>query len=95
MSEFETDIQIYGRPMKVELEGFTPMEVSALARKVTERMEELHKMTKIVDSSKLALITCLELMAELDKLQNENSSLKHVDERRLDAMVETLQSALG
>jgi len=90
----ETTIQVFGREMKVELEGLTPMEVAALAEQVSEKMREMQTLSGTADSSKLAMLACLHFAADLSSARDQLEAVRQVDERRLDAMVESLRVAL-
>ena len=94
MRSEETVIQIFGREMKVEIEGLTPMEVSALAGQVTDKMKEVQQLSGTADSSKLAMLACLHFAAELSQLQERSASSAQIDEKRLDGVLDSLKHAL-
>lgn len=91
----ETVIQIFGREMKVEFEGLTPMEVASLAGQVTEKMREMQQVSGTADSSKLAMLACLHFAAELRLLKEQTTGVERVDERKLDHLIDDLKEALG
>jgi cell division protein ZapA (FtsZ GTPase activity inhibitor) len=88
------DVEIYGRKLTVEMEGLTQLEAHALARLVSERMAEIATESKIVDSSKLAILTALELAAEKEKLREQLENLRNIEERKIDGMILELEKAL-
>lgn len=89
------DIVVYGRKLTVEMEGITEIELSALASELTARMEAIAKESQIVDSSKLAILTALECLAELSRLKGQADILKRVDEQSVEKMIVSLQNTLG
>jgi cell division protein ZapA (FtsZ GTPase activity inhibitor) len=90
----ETVIQIFGREMKVELEGLTPIEVAALADVVTEKMREVQQVSGTADSSKLAMLACLHFAAELQQLKDQTANASHVDDRKIDGLIDELREAV-
>lgn len=94
MSNDKVDVEIYGRKMTIEMEGLSELEVNALANKVDERMRQIAKESKIVDSSKLAILTALEVAAEHEKLRARLEGLGEAEERHLDGMIVALEKAL-
>lgn len=90
----KVDVEIYGRKMTIEMEGLSVLEVNALANKVDERMRQIAKESKIVDSSKLAILTALEIAAEHEKLRSRLEDLDKSEERHLDGMIVALEKAL-
>ena len=89
----ETVIQIFGREMKVELEGLTPIEVAALADLVTEKMKEVQQVSGTADSSKLAMLAYLHFVAELQQLKDQDAHASNVDDRRLETLIDELREA--
>jgi len=90
----EATIQIFGREMRVSLEGLTPMEVSALADQVTEKMKEIQQHSGTADSSKLAMLACLHYAADLQQLRDRVDSGEEVGGKRIDDLIEKLESSL-
>ena len=91
----ETVIQIFGREMKVEIEGLTPIEVAGVAQQVTEKMQEIQKHSGVADSSKLAMLACLHFAVELQQVRERLANVQRVDERKIDTMIRTLQESLS
>ena len=90
----KVEIEIRGRKLTVEMEGVTPLEVQSLAQTVNERMTLIEKESKIVDSSKLAILTALEIAADNQRLHMQLKDLSLIEERKVDAMTVSLQKAL-
>lgn len=88
------DVEIYGRKLTIEMEGLNQLEVNALAVLVDERMREIAKESKIVDSSKLAILTALEIAAELQKLKSRVEDFNVVEGKQVDRMLLSLEKAL-
>ena len=87
-------VEIYGRRFEIDAEGLTPIEASALAQAVSARMEETAQVTGIVDSSKLAVLTALNLAYELSRLRKEHEDGNAQFLRRVRTVVSTLEEAL-
>ena len=90
----KTTIEILGRQMTVEMDGLTPMEVSALAQTVTDKMREIQDASGIADTYKLAALAALDLAAELHQLRESMKNFQEFDEKKVDAMTRELQAAL-
>ncbi len=90
------DIEIFKRKLTVSMEGFTPIEVNALAQKVNETMAEIaRKNDKIADTSKLATYAALALAGELYKLREAHDTQMRVLEHRIDELARDLQACLA
>ncbi|MBI4055741.1 MAG: cell division protein ZapA [Elusimicrobia bacterium] len=87
-------VQIYNRSVEIDAEGLTPLEVNALANYVTEKMKEIEAQTKIVDSGKLAMLAAINIADELFNLKKQKETYSHLDEKKLEEFLNTLQSAL-
>ncbi len=91
----KVEVQIGARRLVVEMEGFTPIEINALAQRVSERLAEVQEQHKTVaDTSKLALLTALSLAADLDRERTAAETLRRVVENRVDALAQPLRDAL-
>lgn len=86
------DIEIFGRIYEVNTEGLTPIEASALAQFVTERMQEIQKQSRIVDTSKLAVLTALNIADELIRLKKKQQETEELVLKRLQGMKKILES---
>lgn len=95
MMRDKVEIEVFGRKHVVEMEGLTALEISAVAKTVSELMAEIAAESKIVDSSKLAVLTALQLAADKARLREQLEAAGGVEERKLDGMILALQSALG
>ncbi|MBI3550122.1 MAG: cell division protein ZapA [Elusimicrobia bacterium] len=90
----KVDLEVYGRRFTVEFEGITPIELPALAKDLTQRMEKIAQETAIVDTSKLAILAALEVLVENSRLKAEKDLHKAAEERSLDQMTISLQNTL-
>ncbi len=92
----KVEITIFRRNLTVEMEGFAPMEIAALAQKVTEKMQEMADQNqKIADSSKLAILTALDFAAQLYQLSQKIDTEQRASEHKLEELTLALQSALA
>jgi cell division protein ZapA (FtsZ GTPase activity inhibitor) len=94
MHDDKIDIVINGRKMTIEMEGLSQLEVSRLANMVDERMQQIAKDSKIVDSSKLAILAALDIAAELDRLKVKYEDFDSVETRHVDKMTLSLEKSL-
>ena len=78
----------------VEMEGLTGLEISALAGRVEEAMNEVAAKSKIVDSAKLAVLAALDMAAKLQEAEAKSKDKALVDERKLEGMIVSLEKAL-
>lgn len=91
----KVDIEIFRRRLTVEMEGLTPLEIDALARKVHEHMTEIGARYKeIADSSKLAILATLHLAAELEQTRQARSTEKTALERKVEELTLILRASL-
>ncbi|OGR96519.1 MAG: hypothetical protein A2V88_09720 [Elusimicrobia bacterium RBG_16_66_12] len=91
----KVEVQIGSRRLVVEMEGFIPMEISALAQKVTERMSELQGQHKnVADTSKIALLVALSFAAELEKERAAHGLTKRVMENKTEQLSQSLKESL-
>ena len=87
-------IEVFRRKLPVELDGLGELEVVAIARDVTEKMESIQENTKIVDSSKIAILAALEFAADLARLKEAHENAKRVAENSILRITQTLKTAL-
>jgi cell division protein ZapA (FtsZ GTPase activity inhibitor) len=91
----KVEVQIGSRRLVVEMEGFTPLEIGALAGKVSERMAELQGQNKTVaDTSKIALLVALSFAAELDKEVRAHKTTRDMLENAAERISRSLQDSL-
>jgi cell division protein ZapA (FtsZ GTPase activity inhibitor) len=91
----KVEIEVYGRKFSIEIEGLTQLEVHSLAQDLTEKMEKISKESEIVDSSKLAILTALETLAEMSRVKAQHDALRNAQERAMDHMILELEGALA
>ena len=87
-------IMIFNREYEIDAGGLTPLEASALAQYVTEKMKEITEQTKIVDTSKLAVLAALNITDELFRVRQSRSQVNGSLDKKTDALVSLLDSAL-
>lgn len=91
----KVEVQIGTRRLVVEMEGLTPIEINALAQKVSERMTELQGQNKTVaDSSKIALLVALSFAAELDKEVRAHDTTRRMLENTAERISQSLRESL-
>jgi len=90
----KVEIEVYGRKLLVEMEGLTHFDIHTLAQTVSERMTEIARESKVVDSSKLAILTAMEIAAENQRMRTQLEGLAAVEERKLDGMLLALEKAV-
>ena len=95
MTNEKLTVEVMGRRLEIGVEGLTPIEASALAEAVSERMREIQKQTGIADSGKLAVMTALYLTHELQTLQNQHDETVSEMTQRLRAMTKVLEESLN
>ena len=91
----KVEVQIGTRRLTVEMEGLTPIEINALAQKVTERMIELQQQNnKVADTSKIALLVALSFAADLDKETRAHDMTKRMLENSAERISQSLRESL-
>jgi cell division protein ZapA (FtsZ GTPase activity inhibitor) len=91
----KVDIEIYKRKITVEIEGLTPIEINALARKVDERMQEISALTGVIDSSKLGILTALHFAADQARIVESQDTQTRFVESKVEELSYALQQALA
>ncbi len=89
------EIEVRKRKLTVEVEGFQPFEIVALAKDVEKRMLAIEEKYGIPDSSKLGILTALEYAAEIKRLLEAHENARLAAEKRLEVISHTLKAALG
>ncbi|HXT00931.1 MAG TPA: cell division protein ZapA [Elusimicrobiota bacterium] len=91
----KVEVQIGSRRLVVEMESLTPIEINALAQKVTERMNDLQQQNnKVADTSKIALLVALSFAAELDKETRAHETTRRMLENAADRFAQSLRESL-
>lgn len=91
----KVEVQIGTRRLVVEIEGLTPIEISALAQKVSERVGELQNQNnKVADTSKIALLVALSFAAELDKERSAHDMTRRMLENKAESLSSALRESL-
>ena len=91
----KVEVQIGTRRLVVEMEGLTPIEINALAQKVTERVLDLQRQNNTVaDTSKIALLVALSFAAELDKERSAHDTTRRLLENKAESLSQSLRESL-
>ena len=91
----KVEVQIGTRRLVVEMEGLTPIEINALAQKVSERVGELQSQNnKVADTSKIALLVALSFAAELDKERSAHDLTRRLLENKAESLSQSLRESL-
>jgi cell division protein ZapA (FtsZ GTPase activity inhibitor) len=91
----KVEVQIGTRRLVVEIEGLTPIEINALAQKVSARMSELQQQNnKVADTSKIALLVALSLAADLDKEVRGHEMTRRMLENSAERLSQSLRESL-
>ena len=91
----KVEVQIGTRRLVVEMEGLTPIEINALAQKVSERVGELQSQNNnVADTSKIALLAALSFAAELDKERSAHDLTRRLLENKADSLSQSLRESL-
>ncbi len=94
MMNEKVEVQIGNRRLVVEIEGLTPLEISVLAQKVSERLTEMQNQSKMADTSKIALLVALSFAAELDKERSAHDLTQRLLENKAEALSKSLRESL-
>ena len=88
-------IMISDREYEIDGGGLTPLEASAMAQYVTDKMKEIAEQTKIVDTSKLAVLAALNITDELFRIQTSRNDVDGSLDRQTDKLAALLDTALN
>lgn len=91
----KVEIEVYGRKLNIEIEGLTQLEIHSMAQELTEKMEKIAHESEIVDSSKLAILTALETLAEMSRVRAQHEAYRNAQERVLDQLILQLENSLA
>ena len=90
----KVEVQIGTRRLVVEIEGLTPIEINALAQKVSARMEEVREGHREADTSKIALLVALSFAGDLDKEVRAHETTRRMLENAADRFSQSLRESL-
>ena len=91
----KVEVQIGTRRLVVDIEDLTPIEINALAQKVSERMAELQQQNnKVADTSKIALLTALSFAGDLDKEARAHETTRRLLENTAERLSQSLRESL-
>lgn len=88
-------IKIKGRILTPSVDGLGPLEMTTIANQVEKKIEEIETKTQIADTSKLALLAAFAFATELYNLKQKSEVTKEADSRKIDELVEKLESSLN
>lgn len=91
----KVEVQIGTRRLVVEMEGWTPIEINALAQKVSERVVEMQgHNSNVADTSKIALLVALSFAAELNKERAAHDTTRRILENKTESLSQSLRESL-
>ncbi len=91
----KVEVQIGTRRLVVEMEGWTPIEINALAQKVSERVGEMQSHnSSVADTSKIALLVALSFAAELNRERAAHDLTRRLLENKAESLSESLRDSL-
>ncbi|MBI2788363.1 MAG: cell division protein ZapA [Elusimicrobia bacterium] len=91
----KVEVQIGTRRLVVEMEGWTPIEINALAQKVSERVVLMQSQnSNVADTSKIALLVALSFAAELDKERQAHDLTRRLLENKAESLSQSLRESL-
>ena len=91
----KVEVQIGTRRLVVDIEDLTPIEINALAQKVSERMAELQQQNnKVADTSKIALLVALSFAADLGKEVRAHETTRRILENAVERATQSLRESL-
>jgi len=91
----KVEVQIGTRRLVVEMEGWTPIEINALAQKVSERVVTMQNHnSSVADTSKIALLVALSFAAELDKERSAHDLTRRLLENKAESLSQSLRESL-
>ena len=93
MTGNETQVTIKGRSLTLSVDGLGPLEITTIANQVVKKIEEIEEKTQIPDTSKLALLAAFEFATDLYNLKQKSETSLEADSRKLDELVEKLESS--
>ncbi|MDE2291244.1 MAG: cell division protein ZapA [Elusimicrobia bacterium] len=95
MARVKVDVEVGRRKFTVERDDIDELQVVAVAKDLERRMAELQSRTGIVDTSRLAIMTALDVACDMTKVQGRLDEGDVVHERRLEGMIMALEKALA
>jgi len=87
-------IQIYGREYEMDASALTPLEATALAKYVSDKMHEIARQTNVVDTSKLAVLAALNIADELFEVHERKDMDLGTFQKKIDELSSLLTTAL-
>lgn len=95
MAKKGLEVSVRRIPLEVAIDGVEPMEISHLVTMVEKRMQDIADKTGTIDTLKLALLTAMELAAEV-YIKGVDSGAKRQEEmQRVDELILKLQASVS
>ena len=95
MMNEKVEIQIGNRRLSVEMEDLLPMQISALAQLVTDRMAEIQKQhNKTADTSKLYILVMMSFAADYERERHANETMRRAIDSTAERLTESLRESL-
>ena len=86
MSNNDFEATVRGRVIKFPVvDGLTPLELSVIVSQVEEKIKAIEEKTKVVDTSKLAIMAAFDFAVELDTLKQRSNTNLEADTKRMTA----------
>lgn len=89
-----TEIKIKGKKFNISIDGLTPIEISALAKKIEDEMVRMETERNVVDSYKQITMVALEYAAQLYMRDKSLKIVKEADSDRLEALIKRMEKNL-
>ncbi|MEK7233452.1 MAG: cell division protein ZapA [Elusimicrobiota bacterium] len=91
----KVEVQIGTRRLIVEMEGWMPIEINALAQEVSERVIEMQRHnSNVADTSKIALLVALSFAAELNRERSAHNTTRRILENKAESLSQSLRESL-
>ena len=95
MMNEKVDVQIGTRRLVVEIEGLTPIEINALAQKVSDAVLSMQRDNpNVADTSKIALLVALSFAAEYSKERSAHDVTRRLLENTVENVSKSLRESL-
>ena len=92
MTAEKTRVVIYNREYEIDASALTPLEAMSLANFVNEKMVEIASQTKIVDTSKLAVLAALNIADELFRVKENRDDIGLISDKKIDELINQIDS---
>ena len=76
------------------VDGLAPIEMSTIVGQLEEKIGKIEEKTKVVDTSKLAILAAYDFAVELYNLRQKSETNREADTKKVDDMGERLEKTL-